>query len=85
MQKKCMAAVIFFFFKKFRQINVLLKNFTINWFDGKKIVWQQHTVEKREILFHRKNISSNQLFSNLFTKTVTFTEFLLKMREREFP
>ena len=33
-----------------------------------------------------KNISSNQLFSNLFSKTVTFTKFLLKMCEkREFP
>ena len=26
-----------------------------------------------------------QLFSNLFSKTVTFTEFLPKMRESEFP
>ena len=25
--------------QKFRQINVLLKNFTISWFDGKKIAW----------------------------------------------
>ena len=31
------------------------------------------------------NISSNHLFSNLFSKTVTFTKFLPKMREREFP
>ena len=29
--------------------------------------------------------SSNQLFRNLFSKNVTFTEFLPKMREREFP
>ena len=28
------------FSQKFRQINVLLKNFTINWFDGKKFAWQ---------------------------------------------
>ena len=28
-------------------------------------------VEKQEILSHQKNISSNQLFSNLFSKTVT--------------
>ena len=46
---------------------------------------QLHSVEKREILCHQKNISSNQLFSNLFSKIVTFTEFLPKMREREFP
>ena len=32
-----------------------------------------------------KNISSNQLFSNLFSKSATFTEFLPKLREREFP
>ena len=32
-----------------------------------------------------KNISSNQLFSNLlFRKTVNFTKFLPKMRERDF-
>ena len=31
-----------------------------------------------------KNISSNQLFSNLFSKTVTFTKFLPKMHERAF-
>ena len=29
--------------------------------------------------------SSNQLFKNLFSKTATFTEFLPKLREREFP
>ena len=28
------------FTQKFRQINVLLQNFTINWFDGKKFTWQ---------------------------------------------
>ena len=26
--------------QKFRQINVLLKKFTIDWFDGKKFAWQ---------------------------------------------
>ena len=29
--------------------------------------------------------SSNQLFSNLFSKAVNLTKFLPKMREREFP
>ena len=29
--------------------------------------WQSHCVEKREILSHQKNISSNQLFSILFS------------------
>ena len=32
-----------------------------------------------------KNISSNQLYNNSFSKTVTFTKILPKMREREFP
>ena len=35
--------------------------------------------------FTEKNIPSNQLFSNLVSKTITFTKFLRKMREREFP
>ena len=43
-----------------------------------------HNVEKREIFFHQKNISSNQLFSYLFSKTVIITKFLPKMREWEF-
>ena len=38
-------------------------------------------MERREIISHLKNISpSNQLFSNLFSKTVNFTKFLLKTR-----
>ena len=46
----------------------------------------QCNVEKLEILSHLKQFSSNQLFSNLlFCKTVNFTKFLPKMREREFP
>ena len=32
-----------------------------------------------------KFFSWNQLFSNFFSKNVTFTKFLLKKREREFP
>ena len=44
-----------------------------------------HSVEKREILSHLKDISSNQLFSNLFSKTVTFTKSFTKMRQRKFP
>ena len=42
---------------------------------------ETHSVEKRKIL-SPKNISSNQLFSNLFSKTVTLTNYLPKMRER---
>ena len=37
------------------------------------------SVEKWEIYSHRKNISSNQLFSNFFSKNVAFTNFLSKM------
>ena len=37
---------------------------------------------KIDKLTHQRNISSNQPFSNLFSKTVTFTKFLPKMRER---
>ena len=44
-----------------------------------------HTVEITEIYSHWKNISSNHLFSNFFSKTVTFTKFLPKKRESEFP
>ena len=38
-----------------------------------------HTVEITEIYSHWKNISSNCLFSNFFSKNVTFTKFLPKM------
>ena len=46
-------------------------------------LWK-HSVEKREILSHWKKISSNQLFSNFFSKTIAFTKFLRKKCEREF-
>ena len=34
---------------------------------------------------HRKNNSSNQLFSNFFSKTVALAKILPKMRESKFP
>ena len=40
---------------------------------------------KMKILPSPKDIPLNQLFSNLFSKTVTFTKFLPKMCESEFP
>ena len=43
-----------------------------------------HSVEKREILCHWKEISSKQLFSNFFSKTIVFTKFLRKKCEIEF-
>ena len=42
-----------------------------------KTGWK-HSVEKREIFSHRQNISWNQVFSNFFSKNVTFTKFLPK-------
>ena len=42
------------------------------------------SVEKRKIYSHRKNISSNQLFSNFFSNIVVFTKFLPKKCERQF-
>ena len=45
-----------------------------------------HSVEKREILSHQKIFRQiNSLVTYLVSKTVTFTKFLPKMREREFP
>ena len=35
-----------------------------------------YSVEKQEIVSQLKNIPWNQLFSNLFNKTVAFTKFL---------
>ena len=44
-----------------------------------------HSVEKNEKFFlTEKKISSNQLFSNFFSKTIAFTKFLRQMCEREF-
>jgi len=40
-----------------------------------------HSVEKREFLSYRKNISWKQLFSNFFSKNVTFTKFFLNSRK----
>ena len=45
----------------------------------------EHTVIFTEIYPHRKKISSNQLFSNLFSKNVTFTKFFPKKSESKFP
>ena len=76
------------FIQNFCQINVLLKNFTVNWFDEKICVAENlsffHTLfrvaqcwKKRNFL-SPKNISSNQLFSKFFSKNVSFTKFLQK-------
>ena len=36
----CTAVLCTIFSEKIREINVLLKNFNLNWFDEKKIAWQ---------------------------------------------
>ena len=46
---------------------------------------ENHSVVISEIYSHCKNISSNHLFSNFFSKHVTLTKFLPKMRESKFP
>ena len=85
---------VFFFF--FETLHYSVKSFTVKLIsrNNSQVIQKfrkLHTavcdlsVEKREILCHQKNISSNQLFSNLFSKTVTFTKFLPKMRESKFP
>ena len=43
-----------------------------------------HSVEKWKIYSHNNFFSSNQLFSDFFSKTVAFTKFLPKKCEREF-
>ena len=40
-----------------------------------------HSVEKRDIFSHCKKNSSNQLFSNQFSKIIAFTKFLRKRCE----
>ena len=40
--------------------------------------------DKMKKLLSPKNISSNHFFSNFFSKTVAFTNFLPKMRESKF-
>ena len=48
--------------------------------EGKEI----HSVQKREIYSHRKNISWNQLFTKSLDKKIIFTKFLSKKCENKF-
>ena len=82
-----------FWFPTFQQVKNLLEHqkfqySKINFLDFLPLLssnWTSvHSVEKREILSHWKKISSNQLFSNFFSKTIDFTKFLPKKYEREF-
>ena len=53
--------------------------------DDEEVIPKHSGEEKREIYSHRKNISSNQLFSDFISKCVAFTKFLPKKRESKFP
>ena len=75
--------VPWFFLQKFCQINVLLENFTINWFDVKNLTGSEflvfphcamQIVERRELYSHLKNISWNRR-----SEFVDFTEFSYKI------
>ena len=90
------------FDKNFVKATILLKKLLNSWFHEIFFRWEriscfstlcsstfpQHSEEKPEILSHQKNISSNWLFSNFFSKNVNFTKFLSKLCEtksQQFP
>ena len=63
-------------FCKYLKLNLRFRNFhTVL----RKSYFYGTQCEKTRNSLSQKNISSNQLFSNLFSKTVTFTKFLPKM------
>ena len=65
--------------KKFRQIDYLVIVLV-------KPLLSRIFCQQLEICFHwKKKMSSNQLLSYFFSKTVTFTNFLPKMCESKFP
>ena len=75
-------------FKYFVKIYDLLSIYVGSWFDGFfcwKILSSMLTLWKNEKFSLTKFFLSNQLFSNLFSKSATFTKFLPKIRDREFP
>ena len=73
--------ILFFsFFVQLISRIFLLSDFFFFLRRGKNARFFRHSVVKREIISHRKKISSNQFFS----KTISFTKFLRKKCEREF-
>ena len=78
-----------FNYKNFVKVTFLLKKILKSWFDeifnGSQYFLFFHTVTaqcgKMKNLVSPKNISSNQLFSIFYSKNITFTKFLPKMRE----
>ena len=84
----CYAVMPRFFSQKFRQINVFTKELycKLIWrknFQVGENFWNFHTeqCEKTRNSLSQKKISWNQLFST-YSKTVAFTKFLSKNRER---
>ena len=64
-------------------INAKLKGRVCDW--GPCISCMMRTLWKfTKIYSHAKTISSNCLFSHIFSKNVTFTKFFLKMSESNF-
>ena len=68
------------FSKKLIWRNFCEKTVAIKFWDFQNV----HTVEKQKNFSHRKNISSNHLFSNFFSKYVGFTKFFPKYSESKF-
>ena len=68
----------FYILKLCRIFNNSLKS--IHWWKGCVF----HSVEKLEIYSERKDISSNQLYCNFFSKNVGFTKFLQRKRKSKF-
>ena len=75
------------FSQKFRQINVWVKNFTINWFDGIKFSWQKisrfstlwmpqcHSVEFTQFLYHgfwkKNSVKTTSLVKSFTVKLIS--------------
>ena len=71
---------------KLRRHSVEIAEFTLNTlFQTFKLTYSVlHSVEKWKIYSDRKNISSNQLFSNFFTRNFTFTKYLTEKSKLAF-
>ena len=57
-----------FFSQKFRQIKVLLKNVTVNWFDGKHFAWQWISLFSTLVYVQISGIYSHYFLSNISWK-----------------
>ena len=78
------------FEKNFVKTTLSQEKLLLRWFDeiflGKwKFYSPYHSLEKQEIYSHWRIFSSNQLFSNFYSKNVAFTEFLWKKCESKLP